>query len=157
MAFPWFLHPPSSLISNCLSLLFGTQRRPRRLKPFSINMKWGIQGEFYTLAGRPCKVLLSFNPSFSLFLLSPQGNRGKTRKGIMFWIKRLIINLAGELCFRKPQFQKYPVTPKMGEAFVAQSCLTLCYPHSLPGSSVNGILQARILEWFAIPFSWVSS
>jgi len=24
---------------------------------------------------------------------------------------------------------------------------------SLPGSSVNGILQARILEWAAIPFS----
>ena len=31
---------------------------------------------------------------------------------------------------------------------VAQSCLTLCDPMdgSLPGSSVNGILQARILE-----------
>ena len=36
-----------------------------------------------------------------------------------------------------------------------QSCLTLCYPmdHSLPGSSVHGILQARILEWVAMPFS----
>ena len=28
---------------------------------------------------------------------------------------------------------------------------------SLPGSSVRGILQARILEWVAIPFSWGSS
>ena len=28
---------------------------------------------------------------------------------------------------------------------------------SLPGSSVNGILQARILEWVAIPFSKGSS
>ena len=38
---------------------------------------------------------------------------------------------------------------------VAQSCLTLCDPMdcSLPGSSVYGILQARILEWAAIPFS----
>ena len=38
---------------------------------------------------------------------------------------------------------------------VAQSCLTLCDPTdcSLPGSSVHGILQARILEWAAIPFS----
>ena len=38
---------------------------------------------------------------------------------------------------------------------VAQSCLTLCDPAgcSLPGSSVHGILQARILEWVAIPFS----
>ena len=32
-----------------------------------------------------------------------------------------------------------------------QLCLTLCNPmdHSLPGSSVHGILQARILEWVA--------
>ena len=38
---------------------------------------------------------------------------------------------------------------------VAQSCLILCDPIdcSLPGSSVHGILQARILEWAAISFS----
>ena len=38
---------------------------------------------------------------------------------------------------------------------VAQSCLTLCNPMdcSSPGSSVHGILQARILESVAIPFS----
>ena len=38
---------------------------------------------------------------------------------------------------------------------VAQSCLTLCNPMdcSPPGSYVQGILQARILEWVAIPFS----
>ena len=42
---------------------------------------------------------------------------------------------------------------------VTQSCLTLCYPmdYSLSGSSVYGILQARILEWAAIPFSRVAS
>ena len=36
---------------------------------------------------------------------------------------------------------------------VAQSCPTLCDPTdcSLPGSSVHGILQARILEWVPIP------
>ena len=35
----------------------------------------------------------------------------------------------------------------------AQSCLILCDPtdYSLPGSSVHGILQARVLEWVAIP------
>ena len=35
---------------------------------------------------------------------------------------------------------------------VAQSCLTPCDPmdYSLPGSSVHGIFQARILEWVAI-------
>ena len=38
---------------------------------------------------------------------------------------------------------------------VAQSCPTLCDPVdcSLPGSSIHGILQARILEWVAISFS----
>ena len=41
---------------------------------------------------------------------------------------------------------------------VAQSCLTLRDPVdcSLPGSSVYGIFQARILEWVAISFSRVS-
>ena len=36
-----------------------------------------------------------------------------------------------------------------------QSCPTLCDPMdcSLPGSSVHGILQARILEWVAMPSS----
>ena len=40
-----------------------------------------------------------------------------------------------------------------------QSCLTLCDPIgcSPPGSSVHEILQARILEWVAISFSWGSS
>ena len=38
---------------------------------------------------------------------------------------------------------------------VIQSCPTLLDPMdgSLPGSSVRGILQARILEWIAITFS----
>ena len=38
---------------------------------------------------------------------------------------------------------------------VAQSCPTLSYPMdcSLPGSSVHGIFQAKVLEWGAIAFS----
>ena len=42
---------------------------------------------------------------------------------------------------------------------VTQSCLTLCDPMdcSPPGSSVHGILQARILEWVAMPSSRGSS
>ena len=37
----------------------------------------------------------------------------------------------------------------------AQLCLTLCNPMdcSWPGSPVHGVLQARMLEWVAIPFS----
>ena len=42
---------------------------------------------------------------------------------------------------------------------VFQSCLTLgnTMDYSRPGSSVHGILQARILEWVVIPFSRESS
>ena len=45
------------------------------------------------------------------------------------------------------------------KVLVAQSCLILCDPMdcSLPGSSAHRILQARILEWVAIPFSRKSS
>ena len=44
-------------------------------------------------------------------------------------------------------------------AKLLQSCLTLSNPmdYSPPGSSVHGILQARILEWVAKPFSRGSS
>ena len=39
------------------------------------------------------------------------------------------------------------------ESEVAQSCLTLRDPMdcSLPGSSVHGIFQARVLEWVPLP------
>ena len=41
------------------------------------------------------------------------------------------------------------------ESEVTQSCPTLCDPMdcSLPGSSIHGIFQARVLEWGAIAFS----
>ena len=52
--------------------------------------------------------------------------------------------------------KKYPVKSEMK---VAQSCLTHHNPMdcSPPGFSVHGILQARIPEWVAIPFSRGSS
>ena len=44
------------------------------------------------------------------------------------------------------------------ESEVAQSCPTLSNPMdcSLPGSSVHGIFQARVLEWGAVAFSSVN-
>ena len=59
------------------------------------------------------------------------------------------------LCFKSTAFKtpiRYSVTKSL-------SCLTLCDPMdcSLPGSSVHGILQARILEWVAMPSSKGSS
>ena len=63
-----------------------------------------------------------------------------------------------------PSIKKRPdplVFPKLWNFYIlglkvkfTQSCPTLWDPIdcSLPGSSVHGILQARILEWVAIPF-----
>ena len=48
-------------------------------------------------------------------------------------------------------FYFMPITRLAMLVLVTQSCLTVCDPMdcSPPGSSVNGILQARILKWGA--------
>ena len=55
----------------------------------------------------------------------------------------------------KQSYRKLVVTKVETESEVAQSCPTLRNPMdcSLPGSSVHGIFQARVLEWGAIAFS----
>ena len=52
-----------------------------------------------------------------------------------------------------------PISCKQEIVLVTQSRLTVCDPMdcSPPGSSVDGILQARILEWVAMPSSGGSS
>ena len=52
-----------------------------------------------------------------------------------------------------------PFPSPMHESEDAQSCLTLSDPMdcSLPGPSVHGIFQARVLEWGAIAFSLVET
>ena len=49
----------------------------------------------------------------------------------------------------------FPSPMHKRESEVAQSCLTLSnlMDCSLPGSSIHGIFQARVLEWGAIAFS----
>ena len=57
--------------------------------------------------------------------------------------------------FSSPQILKVPSLNEAAAAKSLQSYLTLCHPidGSPPGSSVPGILQARMLEWVAISFS----
>ena len=52
-------------------------------------------------------------------------------------------------------FHSNPKEESESESEVAQSCPTLSDPVdcSLPGSSIHGIFQARVLEWVAIAFS----
>ena len=64
----------------------------------------------------------------------------------------------------KPESQphrpgRFSTTLPWKKSEVVQSCPTLCDPmdYSLPGSSVYGIFQARVLEWVAISLSRGSS
>ena len=56
---------------------------------------------------------------------------------------------------RQEHWSGLPFPSPMRESEVAQSCPTLSDPMdcSLPGYSVHGIFQARVLEWSAIAFS----
>ena len=56
---------------------------------------------------------------------------------------------------RRPSSFLQSASVLFAEVKVAQSCPAFCSPMdcSLPGSSVHGILQARILVWVAVPFS----
>ena len=76
------------------------------------------------------------------------------RKG-RYYIYYSIFKSVLVLCFHKQLECVLENVSKNKHFFssVTQSCLTLCDPmdSSLPGSSVHGILQARILEWVAFP------
>ena len=58
---------------------------------------------------------------------------------------------------RQEYWSGVPLPSPMRESEVAQSCPTLRDPMdcSLPGSSIHGIFQARVLEWGAIAFSLI--
>ena len=51
------------------------------------------------------------------------------------------------------------INKEKSESVITQLCLTVCdlMDCSMLGSSVHGIIQARILKWVAIPFSRESS
>ena len=59
---------------------------------------------------------------------------------------------------RQEHWSGLPFPSPMRESELAPSCPTLLDPVdcSLPGSSIHGIVQARVLEWVAIAFSTVS-
>ena len=56
---------------------------------------------------------------------------------------------------RQEHWSGLPFPSPMHESEIAQLCPTLSDPMdcSLPGSSIHGIFQARVLEWGAIAFS----
>ena len=78
----------------------------------------------------------------------------KSLYSLLFLFDLLLLDVSEIFVFVLYQLMRVCVCVKS-----LQLCLTLCDPMdcSLPGSSVHGILQARILEGVAICFSWGSS
>ena len=74
-------------------------------------------------------------------------------------ILRYVYSLTERFHFQELYIHIYKYIFICVRARLLLSCLTLCDPldYSLPGSSVHGILQARILEWVAIYSSRGSS
>ena len=106
---------------------------------------------------------LSSEPMLNFFIPSRFCTLGQTQYYVIF----ICISLAlGEadficLCIIVFVFLDIFISYNIRELYICacakslQSCLTLCDPMdcSPPGSSVHGLLQARILEWIAMPFS----
>ena len=82
----------------------------------------------------------------------------------VFWKEWMALSLKSEFyksssCSgRNPSHENHDLPLKV-KVLITQLCSTLCNPmdHSPAGSSVQGILQASIVEWVAIPFSGASS
>ena len=66
---------------------------------------------------------------------------------------KIFLYILGCTVIRKMSFTQISIAAPAAK--LLQSCPTLCNPIecSPPGSSVPGVLQARILEWVAISFS----
>ena len=74
----------------------------------------------------------------------------------MFGLVASCLNICCFSSLEKNQWFKWLLERLVAAAAkLLQSCPTLCDPidGNLPGSAVPGILQARTLEWVAIPFS----
>ena len=115
--------------------------------------------------------LLSHSCSTSI----PTPTQSGSSEGLLFTPHNALLSLrcfpshvfAWNILTRFPSWVIFTSEPCLGsclyclesESEVAQSCPTLCNPMdcSLPGFSVHGIFQARVLEWVAISFSRGSS
>ena len=112
---------------------------------------WGRTESDTTERLSTCRTILgcfmSVHPSIQ-YRISEHGKDGK--------LLLLVIDKTPRMT--QPNFIRGSISLKV-KVLVVQSCPTLCDPMdcSLLGSSVHGILQTRILEWVAIPFSRVSS
>ena len=155
-------HP--ALDANRKKYTLGNWRKGKRaVWPYkSYSSSWGLHFSVFSCVNG---VLFQWPPSFppakpSMFLLD-----GKQITSL-HWRKSQMATPLKHLAFN-PTLPQGPSSSNpagyKGHACVRtksfQSCPTLCDPREcgLPGSSVHGILQARILEWVAMPSSRGSS
>ena len=91
------------------------------------------------------------------FTISPSNEHSGLISFRIDWLDLLAVQ--GTLKSLAPQFEKINSSTLTAVLDYwknhVQLCLTLCDPmdRSLPGSSVHGIFQARVLEWVAIAVS----
>ena len=78
---------------------------------------------------------------------------------ITFGLVKVTLSLQGYIIWQALRIILLSTLGRKVESEVAQLCRTLCdlMDYSLLGSSVHEILQTRILEWVAMPFSRGSS
>ena len=93
-----------------------------------------------------------------LFAFTTKENSAVKHWGFLFI--NLLIYLSGKTVRNINYISEHRCSLVLNEVSeVTQSCPTLCdtMDCSLPGSSIHGIFQARVLEWGAISFSRRSS
>ena len=124
-------------------------------------------GSVVVAHGLSCSVVcgIFLDPGLNVRLLHwqadslPLSHRGSPRRHFVFFVffffEDHIFIQAGPLVLAPAQGD---ILNTKSQSEVAQSCPTLCDPMdcSLPGSSIHGIFQARVLESVAISFSRVS-
>ena len=114
------------------------------------NVKWySPYGKHYEGPPPKLKIQLPYDPVLPMDVYSKEltsGSRGGIGTAMFTEALFTVVKMRKQ--------SKFPLTDKC--VLVSQSCLTLCDPMdcSPPGSPVHRILQARTLEWVAIPFSW---
>ena len=104
---------------------------------------------------RDSELLNSAEPSRAVEVLPPlpQEVRHPWPEGPVALLEEAALKAVLDLRLRLYPF--FCISLMKVKALVAQSCPTLCNPVdcSPPGSSLHGILQARTLEWVAVPSS----
>ena len=102
--------------------------------------------EYYSATAAAAKLLQSCPTLCDPMDCSPPGSfiHGIFQAKVLEW---------GAIVFSDSAIKKNEAAATAAKSL--QSCPTLCDPMdcSLPGSSIHGIFQARVLEWVAIAFS----